>query len=185
MAKVELITVDTPRVEVECGRFIYFKGCNKIYMKILIYMPFSNWVSHFATDLEIAAKHIDEGDDVHIIQCSGDLTSCEPNRSHTKLRCVACKYNRDKGLALINLPEQNRHELDLNNFFTYLDVPDFSSIEELKSFEINNVDIGMAVASTLISKTREHNPNLNDFKNDIHDSSVFVMHNNFLSSVEL
>ena len=139
-------------------------------MKILIYMPFSNWVSHFATDLEIAAKHIDEGDDVHIIQCSGDLTSCEPNRSHTKLRCVACKYNRDKGLALINLPEQNRHELDLNNFFTYLDVPDFSSIEELKSFEINNVDIGMAVASTLISKTREPNPDLSNFQNYIHEN---------------
>ena len=151
-------------------------------MKILIYMPFSNWVSHFATDLEIAAKHIDEGDDVHIIQCSGDLTSCEPNRPHTKLRCAACKYNRDKGLSLIHLPEQNRHELDLNNFFKYLDVPDFSSIEELKSFEINNVDIGMAVASTLISKTREPAPDLSNFKNYIHEN--ILMSNSIYNSIK-
>ena len=139
-------------------------------MKILIYMPFATWIPHLGTDLEIAAKHIDEGDEVHIIQCSGDLPSCEPNPSHSKLRCTACRYMRDKGLSLINLPQQNRHELALSDFFRYLDMPDFSSIEELKSFEINNVDIGMAVASTFISMTREYNPNLSNFKNYIHEN---------------
>ena len=77
-------------------------------------MPFSDWVSHLATDLEIAAKHIEEGDEVHIIQCSSDLPSCEANPNHFKLRCIICKSKRDKGLALLNLPEQNRHELNLN-----------------------------------------------------------------------
>lgn len=143
-------------------------------MKILIYMPFAAWIPHLGTDLEIAAKHLDAGDEVHIIQCSGDLPSCEPNRSHTKLRCIACRYMRDKGLSLINLPEQNRHELALNDFFRYLDLPDFSSIEELKSFEIDNVDIGMAVASTFISMTREYNPNLSNFKNYIHENLLMA-----------
>ena len=30
-------------------------------------MPFADWVPHLATDLEIAAKHIDEGDDAATI----------------------------------------------------------------------------------------------------------------------
>ena len=133
-------------------------------------MPYAAWIPHLGTDLEIAAKHIDERDEVHIIQCSGNLPSCESNPSHTKLRCTACRYMRDKGLSLISLPQQNRHELNLNDFFKDLDIPVFSSIEELKSFKIENVDIGMAVASTLISKTRDSNPKISNFKKYIHEN---------------
>jgi len=130
-------------------------------------MPFSAWIPHLATDLEIAAKHIDDGDEVHIIQCSGDLPSCEPNPNHFKLSCILCKSRRDKGLNLIKLPRENRHELALNNFIRDLDLPDFSSVQELKAFEVDNVDIGMAVASTLISMVREPNPDLSQYKNFI------------------
>ena len=133
-------------------------------------MPFSDWVSHLATDLEIAAKHIEEGDEVHIIQCSSDLPSCEANPNHFKLRCIICKSKRDKGLALLNLPEQNRHELNLNEFIRDLDLPDFSSIQELKDFEIDNIDIGMTVASSLISMTREAEPDMNNFIKFIHEN---------------
>jgi hypothetical protein len=131
-------------------------------------MPFSAWIPHLATDLEIAANHIKSGDEVHIIQCSGDLPSCEPNPNHFKLSCILCKSRRDKGLNLINLPGQNRHELALNNFIRDLNLPVFSSIQELKAFEVDNVDIGMAVASTLISMLREPNPDLSQYKNFIH-----------------
>lgn len=150
--------------------------------KILIYMPYATWIPHLGTDLEIAAKHLDAGDEVHIIQCSGDLTSCEQNPSHTKFRCIACRYQLDKGLSLINLPDQNRHELALNNFYRCLDLPDFQSIEELNSFEINNVDIGMAVASSLISKTRDPNPNVRDFKNYIYEN--ILMSNSIYNAIK-
>ena len=139
-------------------------------MKILIYMPFSDWVSHLATDLEIAAKHIAKGDEVHIIQCSGDLPSCEANPNHFKLRCNICKSKRDKGLALINLPVMNRHELALNDFINDVDLPDFSSIQELKDFKIDNVDVGMTVSSSLISMTRESEPDINYFSKFIHEN---------------
>jgi len=151
-------------------------------MKILIYMSYSAWIPHLGTDLEIAAKHLDAGDEVHIIQCSGDLPSCESNPSHTKFRCIACRYQRDKGLSIINLPDQNRHELALNNFYRCLDLPDFHSIEELNSFKINNVDIGMAVASTLISRTRDPNPNVRNFKNYIHEN--ILMSNSIYNAIK-
>lgn len=137
-------------------------------------MPFAAWIPHLGIDLEIAAKHIDKGDEVHIIQCSGNLPSCEPNSSNTKLHCTACKYMRDKGVSLIDLPAQNRHELALNDFSNHLDIPYFSSIEELKSFKINNIDIGMAVASSLISKTRDSNPKVSNFKKYIHENIIMA-----------
>ena len=133
-------------------------------------MPFCDWTSHLATDLEIAAKHIAKGDEVHIIQCSGDLPSCEANPNHFKLRCTICKSKRNKGLALINFPEINRHELTLNDFIRDVDLPDFSSIQELKDFQIENVDVGMTVASSLISMTRESEPNISHFSNFIHEN---------------
>ena len=132
-------------------------------MKILIYIPYTAWVPHFATDLEIAAKHINKGDEVHIIQCSGDLPSCEPNPNHYKLSCYFCKSRRDKGLNIINLPKQNRHELELHSFTKDRHLPDFTSMQELKSFEIDNIDFGMAVASTLISMVREPSPNIDHY----------------------
>jgi hypothetical protein len=151
-------------------------------MKILIYMPFAAWIPHLGTDLEIAAKHLDAGDEVHIIHCSGDLLSCEQNPTHTKFRCSACRYQLDKGLSLINLPDQNRHELALNHYYRCLDLPDFHSIEELNSFEINNVDIGMAVASTLVSKTRDPTPNVSDFKDYIHEN--ILMSNSIYNAIK-
>lgn len=136
-------------------------------MKVLIYMPFNDCVPHIAINLEIAAKHLNDGDEVHIIQCSGDLSYCEHNWNHLESICTLCKLGRDKGLNLINLPLQNRHELALNNFIRDLDLPDFSSIQELKAFEIDGIDFGMAVASTLISMFREPNPDLDQYKNFI------------------
>ena len=136
-------------------------------MKVLIYMPFSDWIPHFATDLEIAAKHINNGDEVHIIKCSGDLPYCYLNAHHFKLKCIICKSTCDKGLNIINLPKQNIHEIGLNNFIHDVDLPDFKSIEELKMFKINNVDFGMAVASTLISMVRDSNPDVDQHKNMI------------------
>jgi len=128
-------------------------------------MPYCAWIPHLATDLEIATRHINDGDEVHIIQCSGDLASCEPNPNHFKLTCMLCKSKRNKGLNLIGLPVQNRHDLALNRFEVDLDLPDILSIQELKAFEIDNVDFGMAVASTLISMTREPYPDVNKYKN--------------------
>ncbi|SES95943.1 hypothetical protein SAMN04488587_1721 [Methanococcoides vulcani] len=136
-------------------------------MRVLIYMPFSDWVPHFSTDLEIAAKHINNGDEVHVIQCSGDLPSCILNAHHFKLKCLLCKSTRNRGLNLINLPKQNRHELALNSFMSDINLPEFSSMKELKSFKIDNADIGMAVASTLISMVREPNPDINQYKSFI------------------
>ena len=141
-------------------------------MKILIYMPFADWVPHLATDLEIAAIHIDAGDEVHVIQCSGELPYCEPNPSHLKLRCILCKSRRDRGLNIIHLPEENRHDLVLNDFKVDLDLPVFSTMEELKNFKIYGMDAGMAVASSLISMVREPKIDVTQYRSFVEKNLV-------------
>ncbi|AFV24561.1 hypothetical protein Mpsy_2357 [Methanolobus psychrophilus R15] len=146
-------------------------------MKILIYMPFADWVPHLATDLEIAARHIDAGDEVHVIQCSGELPYCEPNPSHLKLRCILCKSRSDRGLNIIHLPEENRHDLALNDFMTDLNLPVFSTMEELKSFKVGGIDVGMAVASSLISMVREPKIDVTQYR--------FFLEKNLMMSVAI
>jgi hypothetical protein len=144
-------------------------------MKVLIYMPFAYWTPHLATDLEIAKSHLDKGDDVHIIQCSGDFFYCEPNPNHFKLRCFLCKSKRNRGLDLINLRKDKRHGLSLEKFQYVPDLPEFTSMEQLKRFKFEGVDIGMSVASSLISMVREPNP-------DVSKYATFV-NKNLLSSI--
>ena len=133
-------------------------------MKVLIYMPFADWVPHLATDLEIAIKHIKAGDEVHVIQCSGDLPSCEPNPNHIQLRCILCKSRGDKGLNLIKVPKENRHELNLKHFTKDINIPDIYTMDDLKECNIQGLDAGMAVASSMISMIREANVDMTQYQ---------------------
>ncbi|MDY6866132.1 MAG: hypothetical protein SVY15_09220 [Halobacteriota archaeon] len=139
-------------------------------MKVLIYMPFAAWIPHLVTDLEIIANHLDKGDEVHIIQCSGDIPSCEPNPNYFKLGCVVCKSRRDRGLRIIGLGEEFRHELALHKFTRDRDFPEFSSIKELIEYRVDGIDYGMMVASTLISMVREPDPDLRLYKKFIENN---------------
>lgn len=139
--------------------------------KILIYMPFANWVPHLATDLDIAAKHIDAGDEVFIIQCSGELSTCEPNPTHKKSICKQCISSCKKGLDILDIPEDHRLEIKIpTNVIFHLNP--FSDINELKQYKYQHADIGMGVTSSLISMIREPQPDLKLFEKYIQKSLI-------------
>lgn len=139
--------------------------------RILIYMPFANWVPHLATDLEIAAKHIDAGDEVHVITCSGNLPTCEPNPTHKKNVCKQCISKCKKGLDILGIPQTNRHPMLWYIPETILPIS-FSNIDELKQYEYKNTDIGLSVVSSLVSMLRESQPDTLLFKKYIYNSLV-------------
>jgi len=138
-------------------------------------MPFAAWIPHLVTDLEIIAKHLNKGDEVHIIQCSGDIPSCEPNPNFFKVGCILCKSRRDRGLNITGLPEKFRHKLDLHKFLKDRDFPEFSSIKELNEYKVDGIDYGMMVASTLISMVREPDPDLSLYKNFVENNLRMAM----------
>jgi len=105
----------------------------------------------------LAHKHADEGDHVTILTCGGEMESCDPNPYHDAPRCAKCIGRRDFGLKLVppsivterfyRLTDEDRSELE------QLRVR-FDTDEELQNLKIGNFDIGYAVRSSLITKTR-------------------------------
>lgn len=154
--------------------------------RILIYMPFANWVPHLATDLDIAAKHIDEGDEVFIIQCSGELPTCEPNPTHKKSICKQCMSKCKKGLGILDIPKTNIKPMIL--YKHTIGNLEFSDIEDLKRYEYCGVDVGMATTSSLVSMVREPQPDIDLYKKYIDTSirmsvSIYNMIERYLQNI--
>lgn len=146
-------------------------------MKVLIYSPVVLWYYFFATELELSLLHMEKGDEVHYLGCEASLAFCEINRNHNLYNCSACIQMRYRGLELINLPIKNRHELNLENFIQNIKFDPFKSIEELKNFNIDNVDFGSMVLSSLITYLREAKPDVKKYHNMIQkmlNSSIAV-----------
>src|SRR5438128_1332181 len=106
-------------------------------MKVLIYEPFVLWNNHFVTSLEIALNHINKGDEVHFLVCESSLSFCEANPEHSLEFCTDCHLIRNRGFDLINLPAENIHKLALKNYWRNIELPQFKTIKELKTFEID------------------------------------------------
>jgi len=132
--------------------------------KILFFNPYCCWSFHFETDLEIIKKYVDNGDSVTYLTCDGDLTYCEPNPKHELSICQACIERRIQGFELLNLTSKIRF-LNLVNL-SQSDKKVISqfpkktkTLRGLKSLHIENFDLGLSLASSLISSVQEPYPN--------------------------
>ena len=132
-------------------------------MKILIFAPYAINTPHFETELEIAQRHLDSGDQITLLACNGHLPTCDVNPTHTLSGCLQCLSRRVEGLKLLSeriqvkplllLSEQDRQEQrQLKTVF-----PDFS---ELKRYRIEDFEIGYAALSSLISLVKDSEPDL-------------------------
>lgn len=59
-------------------------------MNILIVSPYTINTPHYETELEIAQKHLNAGDDVKFIFCQANLLACDVNRNHNIFICMQC-----------------------------------------------------------------------------------------------
>jgi hypothetical protein len=133
-------------------------------MKILIYTPSVIVDRHFGTDLEIAKKHIDQGDDVHFLYCDTSMSFCEQNYQHQHYLCLFCTNRFHNYMNILNIPKENIHKISLEKYINYDDLPDFNSIEEMKDYYYDGQDIGWSVVSTLLTISRDSNPDLDNRK---------------------
>lgn len=162
-------------------------------MKILVFAPYGINNPHFETELEIIQKHLDSGDDIILLGCNANLMACDVNWEHDLATCFNCVGRRIEGVKLLSsqitvkpiyfLTQQNKKEIkELKT--------DFSSLAELKNFKIENFDIGYGVLSSLISVTRDPEPNLVKHKNVlkralISSLAVYRSMQNYLSSCNI
>ena len=70
-------------------------------LKVAIISPSATVVPHFATDLDIAQQHLDVGDSVEFLNCTGGLRNCDHNPNHLADKCASCVGRREMGLELL------------------------------------------------------------------------------------
>jgi hypothetical protein len=134
-------------------------------MNVLFFEPFGIWTPHFETCLELMQEQSDKGASITFIRCDASLPACEPNPDHDLTLCLRCISKRNKELKLLKITSpftsislddllDSRHENVKKSEWN------FSSVRELCEYKIDNYDIGMAVASSLMSIYRTPEPDL-------------------------
>ena len=130
-------------------------------MKILIYVSTPLLAVHLGYELEIAKQHIKKGDDVYFLVCDKSMLSCDLNENHDSFSCDYCVLRLEHGLDLINFDKSKVYKLELSKFIKYFDIPNFESVQELKKFEYDNLDVGSCTASIMITGYRDCEFDLN------------------------
>jgi hypothetical protein len=139
---------------------------------IWFYEPYALAKPHYECCLELMQNHLDKGDFVKYYYCRGSLHSCEANKNHDFFICVDCIARKTNGIKLLdskagNLQERNYLSLNRQQKAVIQNwACNFKSIDEVKEFKFEDIDIGMSVASSLISYLRDAEPDLN-FHNEI------------------
>lgn len=130
-------------------------------MRVAIFSPYATVAPHFETEMELAQRHLDEGDQVDYISCLGELPNCDFNRTHDPKACIECVGRRRHGLALLS---SKMRPITFTPDAIPMQVPQFESLAELLSYRIEGFDIGCAVTSSLVSFCRDPEPDMTEHR---------------------
>ena len=133
---------------------------------------------HLETELEIMERLLQQGNTIYWIICQGDFQVCFHNPKHKEMDCKVCYSRVSKGFQVLKqqvVAHENLHILKYNSFLKLeefkKDFPPttiFSELKDLKKHHYKKYDSGMATASSLVSYTRNHEPNLAEHEDFIY-----------------
>jgi hypothetical protein len=126
-------------------------------MNILFCTPINIYSNLLETELELMQRHLDAGDHVHLLLCTGELPVCEINPTHSKLQCLYCSQKHLRSLRLLKGKVIVHHLKDywLGTGISHLQT-NFENIEALKKYRWDeHFDIGYGMGSYLISELRD------------------------------
>ena len=111
----------------------------------------------FETELELIRKHEEIGDRIRVIQCDGNLSSCQWNQERKRSFCARCRSRFKNGFAVLDFG----NNVELKQFplikISHLNFPSvFDSVDEIKRYQYDGEKIGFGIASSLISGFRDH-----------------------------
>jgi hypothetical protein len=147
-------------------------------MKILFYSSY-HATPHIETELEIATQLMNQGHEVIFLRCLKQLNTCFANPEHTYFGCKVCISKISRAYNRINVHEKNMVSfpeviIDVDQVY---DANNIKNINDLKNITYKGWDLGMAVTSSLVSIVRDHEPDVNYYKNYIRkgiETAVFV-----------
>lgn len=130
-------------------------------MKVAFIGTYGLWTPHSETELDIAEKHLIDGDEVKWVLCDAAFEACEPNPDHHHLRCKECQWRVQAGLRRLSGPV---HTIHLSRLLTHEDrsrianLPtEFGTTDEIKAVEVDGLDAGWGALSTAIWLARDAN----------------------------
>jgi hypothetical protein len=115
----------------------------------------------FETELELIKIHSEKGDKVRVLICNGDLPNCFWNPEKKEYICNLCRSKRVNGFKLLTSYPNieyyyfRKHQIKHTIF-------DIKNVQELLDFNYDNENLGIGVASRLISFYRDHRFPIND-----------------------
>lgn len=98
-----------------------------------------------------------------MLGCDSSIPACYNNLYHIPRECLSCLERRAQGLALLsqNVEQQNLISLTKDDYEMLDGLPDgFDTVADLKNYRIENLDLGYAALSTLVSSIRDPEPDL-------------------------
>ncbi|MBA2112923.1 hypothetical protein [Bremerella alba] len=162
-------------------------------MKTLFIPLIPTMALHFATDLELIEQHIEQGKEVEVLLCNSELKSCDINYTHDQVQCDHCMAIRKKGFRLIEPSLKVRRFSELPGWSAPVDLAELDkckTLTDLLQWKTPTFDVGMALASSLVTKTRDPFPDIDQYRsllNPLADASLRI-HNtllNILSTEEI
>lgn len=115
----------------------------------------------FETQLELIKKHAVAGDKVLVLICDGKPENCFWNPEKLKYVCTLCNSKRKNGFDILN-DYKNIDYKYLSNFKINENYKGIKNIEVLKNINYDNVNIGIGIASRIISLYRDHRVDLSN-----------------------
>jgi hypothetical protein len=122
-------------------------------MKLLFVSLYSD-TPHFETELELASALLDDGHDVFVLRCTGQLGACLKNPEHKAGRCRLCVSKIDAGLRAIASPRLHVEELRAVAIDPRLPSA-FESADELKLYALDGANLGRGVYSTMCGRANK------------------------------
>ncbi len=131
-------------------------------MKIAILAPYATVAPHFETELELAQQHLDNGDEVFTLSCTGQLANCDFNTDRTQSDCDRCAGRRKMGWELLSPRLASKRQTTLVQLTpaSHQLRLDFTDLQPLIDYRINDFEIGYASLSSLVSAVRDPEPDL-------------------------
>ena len=127
-------------------------------MKILIVSFFNRWVTHLGTELELAEKHLQQGDSVTFLVCNGSVGSCMNNPVGVRAICEECILRRVDGIMQLS-SDVDVHTLEdrlsQRNILSGMNITENTTTKDLKALRYKGHDLGWAAISSTASVNRD------------------------------
>lgn len=132
-------------------------------MRILFINLISFWKMHFAEELDLIQRHIENNDEVYILKCNESLPNgCGVEINKSKSRCLLCKSEFITAINMTGIKNKiNVIDIDLSKY-KCPKMRNINTIEQLKQVYVDNYDVGKSIASLFISDLRDAAIKLNE-----------------------